>query len=58
MEGIYSYRNDAWYTILSPGHRDIALDEAWDALIDDEYIPIGQARFELLATTKQHQYVE
>jgi PAS domain-containing protein len=58
MEGIYSYRNDAWYTILSPDDRQIPLSEAWTALIDDEYIPEGQAKFEALAVTKQHQYVE
>jgi len=26
--GVYSYRNEAWYAILKPDHRDIELDEA------------------------------
>lgn len=55
MDGVYSYRNDAWYSILTPDDRDIALDEAWGALIDEEYVSVGQAYFEALAVTKQHQ---
>jgi PAS domain-containing protein len=55
MAGIYSYRNDAWYHILSPDNRDLRLDEAWDALIDDEFVELGQARFKTLIDTKEHQ---
>jgi PAS domain-containing protein len=58
MDGTYSYRNDAWFSMLNPPEKAINLDVAWDTLIDDEYIPIGQARFTALAETKQHQYVE
>ena len=57
LNGKYSYRNDAWYSILGAGDRDIELTPAWEALIDDEYIPIGQARFQALIDTKEHQYV-
>jgi PAS domain-containing protein len=55
MDGVYSYRNQAWFDILAPKSRDLELSQAWDALIDDEYIPLGQAKFEALMETKQHQ---
>ena len=55
LNGIYSYRNEAWYSILGADDRDIELAPAWEALIDDEYIPIGQARFQELIDTKEHQ---
>ncbi|KAF2625562.1 aerobic respiration control sensor protein-like protein arcB [Macroventuria anomochaeta] len=58
MEGIFSYQNEAWYDILSPDDRDIALDEAWRELVDEEYIPLGQAKFEALAVTKEPQSFE
>jgi PAS domain-containing protein len=57
MEGVYSYRNDAWFNILNPPERTIELDAAWDTLIDAEYVSRGQARFDALVETKQHQYV-
>jgi hypothetical protein len=57
MEGVYSYRNQAWFDILAPKDQDIELSEAWDELIDDEYQAMGQAKFETLIQTKQHQYV-
>lgn len=57
LNGVYSYRNEAWYSILGAGNRDIELDPAWEELIDDEYIPFGRARFQALIDTKQHQYV-
>lgn len=55
MDGVYSYRNQAWFDILAPKDREINLDEAWGALIDDEYVMLGQAKFEALMETKQHQ---
>ncbi|KAJ4321254.1 hypothetical protein N0V94_002993 [Neodidymelliopsis sp. IMI 364377] len=55
MEGVYTYRNDAWYTILNPDDRDLDLEDAWGALVDDEYIAAGQDRFGTLMETKQHQ---
>lgn len=55
MTGVYSYRNKAWFDILGPVDRNIALAEAWNALIDDEYAPLGQAKFEALNETKEHQ---
>jgi PAS domain-containing protein len=58
MDGVYSYRNDAWYSILEPDDRDIGLADAWGALIDDEYAPMGQAKFTALLETKQHQSFE
>lgn len=58
MDGVYSYRNQAWFDILAPKDRDINLDEAWGALIDDDYIDLGQAKFEALMETKQHQYID
>jgi PAS domain-containing protein len=57
MNGVYSYRNDAWFSILNPPEQTIKLDAAWDALIDDEFISIGKDRFDALVQTKQHQYV-
>jgi PAS domain-containing protein len=53
--GIYSYRNKAWFDILAPEDLNLELSEAWDALIDDEYIPLGQDKFKILMETKQHQ---
>ncbi|KAF2128014.1 hypothetical protein P153DRAFT_319207 [Dothidotthia symphoricarpi CBS 119687] len=58
MNGVYSYRNDAWYTILDPDTSNLGLGEAWGALIDDEYASMGQAKFEKLVETKQHQSFE
>lgn len=55
IDGVYSYRNDAWFTILNPDDRDIQLEDAWGALIDEEYVDIGQLKFEELVRTKQHQ---
>lgn len=56
-DGVYTYRNEAWFTILDPSiDRNIDLGEAWGALIDDEYAPVGQASFAALLETKQHQY--
>jgi PAS domain-containing protein len=57
MAGVFSYRNDAWYHILRPESREIELDEAWETLIDDEYVELGQARFKALIETKEHQYI-
>lgn len=57
LNGVYSYRNEAWYTILGAGDRNIELEPAWEALIDDDYISLGQARFQALIDTKEHQYV-
>jgi PAS domain-containing protein len=54
-DGNFQYRNDAWYSILAPADYDLDLERAWDALIDDEYVPIGQARFEKLRETKSYQ---
>lgn len=51
-------RNQAWFDILSPKNQDIRLSEAWDALIDEEYVLLGQAKFEALMDTKQHQSFE
>lgn len=57
-DGVYTYRNDAWYSILDPDiDRNIGLDEAWSVLIDDEYVSVGQARFKKLLEAKKHQYV-
>jgi len=55
MDGKYSYRNDAWFNILAPEDRDIDLGGAWDTLIDDEYVSVGQAKFAAMIDTKQHQ---
>jgi PAS domain-containing protein len=58
MDGVYKYRNEAWYNILKPANPDIVLGDAWTALIDDEYAVFGQRKFEALAETKQHQSFE
>jgi PAS domain-containing protein len=55
MDGVYQYRNDAWYTILAPRNHELVLEQAWEDLIDDEYIPIGRARFDELREMKSHQ---
>ncbi|KAL1595914.1 hypothetical protein SLS60_009604 [Paraconiothyrium brasiliense] len=57
LDGIYSYRNDAWWRTLDPdyNYRDVGLTEAWGALIDEEYIQAGKEKFEALIATKQHQ---
>jgi PAS domain-containing protein len=57
-DGVYKYRNEAWYNILKPANPDIVLGDAWTALIDDEYAVFGQRKFEALAETKQHQSFE
>lgn len=55
-DGVYTYRNEAWFTILGPSiDRNIVLGDAWGALIDDEYVMTGQAKFKALMDTKQHQ---
>jgi PAS domain-containing protein len=55
MDGVYSYRNEAWYEMLCPGNRDIDLATAWGEVVDDEYIDSGQAKFQQLIETKEHQ---
>jgi hypothetical protein len=52
------HRNQAWFDILAPKTRDIELGDAWDALIDEQHVPLGQAKFEALMETKQHQSLE
>ncbi|KAF2129176.1 hypothetical protein P153DRAFT_376440 [Dothidotthia symphoricarpi CBS 119687] len=58
LNSVYSYRNKAWYSILGTNDRSLELDVAWDILVDDEYIPIGKAKFQALIDTKQHQSFE
>jgi PAS domain-containing protein len=58
MDGVYSYRNEAWYNILSPEDQNISLGDAWEALIDEEYVPVGKARYQECTETKQHQSFE
>jgi hypothetical protein len=48
-------QNEAWFNIFCPEDQGVALAEAWNALIDDEHIELGQAKFEALMVTKQHQ---
>lgn len=55
MNGVYSYRNEAWYEILSPKTRDIDLAGAWGEVVDDEFVELGQAKFKQLMDTKEHQ---
>jgi PAS domain-containing protein len=54
-DGVFQYRNDAWYNILAPADHDLDLNQAWDDLVDDEYIALGRARFAKLRETKSHQ---
>ncbi|KAF9700944.1 hypothetical protein EKO04_000007 [Ascochyta lentis] len=58
LDGIYSYRNEAWYSILGAGDRSIQLEPAWEALIDEEHIAFGQEKFQALIDTKEHQSFE
>ncbi|KAF2440887.1 hypothetical protein P171DRAFT_465568 [Karstenula rhodostoma CBS 690.94] len=57
LDGVYSYRNDTWWRILDPDYeyRDVELEDAWGALIDEEYIDPGQEKFRTLIETKEHQ---
>lgn len=54
-DGVYSYRNPAWYDILAPKDREIVLSNAWNELIDDDYISAGQETFARLMEEKTHQ---
>ncbi|RAR06930.1 aerobic respiration control sensor protein arcb [Stemphylium lycopersici] len=58
MDGVYSYRNEAWYEMLSPSNRDIDLAGAWAEIIDEDFIDVGQAKFKALVETKEHQSFE
>jgi PAS domain-containing protein len=55
MDGSYSYRNDAWYSMFGPAELD--LGAGWEAIVDDQYVSAGKAKFEQLIKTGQHQYV-
>ena len=55
MDGVYSYRNEAWYEMLSPSNRDIDLADAWAEIIDEDFVDVGQAKFKALVETKEHQ---
>lgn len=57
LDGVYSYRNPAWFNICDPDHDEFDLDKAWEEIVDDEYSPVGQAKFAELVATKQLQYV-
>ncbi|USP75763.1 hypothetical protein yc1106_03037 [Curvularia clavata] len=56
MDGVYSYRNEAWYEMLSPRNRDVDLAGAWGEIIDDDFIELGQAKFRALMDTKEHHH--
>ncbi|KAL6160096.1 hypothetical protein ACJQWK_09571 [Exserohilum turcicum] len=58
IDGIYSYRNEAWYEMLAPKDRDIELHDAWTEIVDDEYIEMGQAKYRQLIEFKEHQSFE
>ncbi|RMZ73233.1 sensory transduction histidine kinase [Pyrenophora seminiperda CCB06] len=58
MDGVYSYRNEAWFDILGEVDQDVDLDEAWTLLIDEEYHELGRNKFKELVETKQHQSFE
>ena len=55
MDGVYSYRNEAWFEMLGPVDPSIDLADAWGKIIDDEFIEMGKSKFEELIKTKQHQ---
>ncbi|RII10011.1 hypothetical protein CUC08_Gglean006001 [Alternaria sp. MG1] len=58
MDGVYSYRNEAWFEMLGPVDPSIDLADAWGKIIDDEFIEMGKSKFEELIKTKQHQSFE
>ncbi|KAI4606325.1 hypothetical protein J4E83_010133 [Alternaria metachromatica] len=58
MDGVYSYRNEAWFEMLGPVDPATDLADAWSKLIDDDFVEMGQAKFEELVETKQHQSFE
>ena len=55
LDGVYSYRNKAWFDILGTVEEDISLNEAWDLLIAEDCREMGQNKFKELLETKQHQ---
>ena len=55
LDGVYSYRNQAWFDILGTVEEDIGLDEAWNLLIAEDHRELGQNKFKELLETKQHQ---
>ncbi|KAJ4983602.1 hsp90-like protein [Stagonosporopsis vannaccii] len=58
QNGIYSYRNEAWFSICGTDDRRLALDDVWDSLVDDEHISFGKSKFEALEVTKEAQSFE
>jgi PAS domain-containing protein len=57
LDGVFSYRNPAWFDIFQPKNRDLDLGGAWVDLIDDEYAKSGQEKFKALIEEKSHQCV-
>jgi PAS domain-containing protein len=57
LDGVFSYRNPAWYDIFQPKERNLDLGGAWAELIDDEYAQIGQEKFKAIIEEKSHQCV-
>ncbi|ENI02496.1 hypothetical protein COCC4DRAFT_63420 [Bipolaris maydis ATCC 48331] len=58
MDGVYSYRNEAWFEMLNPKNHDIGLEEAWAEIVDDDFADLGRAKFRKLIETKEHQSFE
>ncbi|KAF2664424.1 aerobic respiration control sensor protein-like protein arcB [Microthyrium microscopicum] len=58
LDGLATYRNEAWYNIFQPDNREVNLDDGWDMLIDEEYAEKGRARFAELMEKKNHQSFE
>jgi hypothetical protein len=54
-QGAYSYRNEAWFGICGTEDASLGLDDAWAAIVDDEFIAFGRTMFEKLQTTKEPQ---
>lgn len=54
LDGIYTYRNEAWYTMCTPDTYDGDVEEAWNEIVDDDYARAGRANFETVVRDKTH----
>ncbi|KAK3050951.1 hypothetical protein LTS18_012490, partial [Coniosporium uncinatum] len=57
-DGEYAYRNASWYNILQPSDRAVALEPAWEELIDESSRLPGQQMFKEVMMEKTHKSME
>lgn len=59
LDGVYSYRNKAWYEICKQdikGQGAGDVDDAWNEIVEDKYAEFGREQFALVVKDKSHQY--